>query len=575
MKDVFTVIAGRAGNRQYVADSDKDPIDHKADDLVQIRDQLWEHVQYNHIRDGIDWITPKELHRGMMLDPAKLVRDSVANAAHLITTFRKIVKDSFVKDSIFNPITGMGTSVDPGQYNYMNSPVIMDPNQASAFYSSGGIPQVIIDKKAKGVLLNGYTYEGSGWTPDEIKALKEGGELLNVGEAYTNVLRDGLVFGGAFAYPALKLDNAYTTGMDLPEMLAYRDDQGRRLIDKDCIDHFANADRWNCVLVPNYDVTARDYLYPRSIYVPIGGVRVATARGAVVRPKMLPYWDAIRQIGWTTPDFEGWIKPLKAYEIIIASIPIMAQQMSLLMHSIPMDSIVAQDGINQAQQFMSNTQAALDSWSMAQPRAMSMFGELKVIERHYEGFNDLVIVSRQHVAGSCSIPESVIFHTQPTGFSDNKEDVLLKQSEAVKLVSIQVKPQLAPMVRMLALSVFGPDYVDAAGVPILKKLHTLNVLFEVPIMQTPKELADSGTKFMTCLQTAVQAGVPLGAAVPLTKLFFPNVEIPADVMTQINSVAAVYSPEALQTPGGGMRELMRMYPEAALRIQQIMLQEAA
>jgi len=359
--------------------------------------------------------------------------------------------------------------------------------------------------------------------------------------------------------------------MDLQELLHATDENGHPLIAKDCIDHFAVADRWNCVLVPNWDVTARDYLYPRSIYVPIGGVRVATARGAVIRPKMLPYWDAIRQIGWTTPDFEGYIRPLKGYEIVIASIPIMAQQMSLLVHIIPTDSVIAMDGVERAEEFMKANQAALATWSMAQPRAMNSYGELKAIERHYEGFNDLVIVERQHVAASCGIPESVIFHTQPTGFSDNKEDVLLKQSETIRLVGLQVRPQFAPLVRMLALSCFGPDYKDAKGVPILEKLHKLNVQFEVPIVQAAKEKADAGTKFFTCIQTGVNAGMPLDAAMQLAQLFFPDLQVPSDIMTKINQVAAATNAQVMPgTPAGGMRELMRLYPEAAQRISEIM-----
>jgi hypothetical protein len=560
VKNVFKVIAGRAGGEKYVADS-KSPIEHTPDDLRHIRQHLWDQVQYGYLEDGISTVTPDEMLHGMILNTKKIIMDSIAS----VMAAKRLVKDGF-----FNPMTGIGTSEDPGRYNFATSPVIMSPNEASAFYANGGIPQIIIDKKAKGVLLSGYSYEGNRWGPDEVKRLVDYGELLGVRECYVAAMRDGLNFGGSFAYPALKRDNAYTTGMDLGELLTTKDEHGKPLIEKDCIDHFAVADRWNCVLVPNWDVTARDYLYPRSIYVPIGGVRVATARGAVIRPKMLPYWDAIRQIGWTTPDFEGYIRPLKAYEIIIASIPIMAQQMSLLVHTMPLDSVIFQDGVERANEIMQANQKSLASWSMAQPRAVNNFGELKAIERHYEGFNDLVIVSRQHVAASCGIPESVLFHTQPTGFSDNKEDVLLKQSETIRLIGNEVKPQFAPLVRMLALSCFGPDYVDAQGVKIMDKLANLNVLFEVPIVQSAEKKAEAGTKFSTCIQTLTNSGVPLNAAFGITKLFFPDIEIPTEVMNQVNAVGGLYGAPGAVTPGGGMRELMRLYPEAAARIQEIM-----
>lgn len=513
---VFQIIADRAG-RGYVGDAKPKPVSHRASDLVEIKEILWQQVGMRYIEDSIDWQTPDEA-----------LRDMIAPMQ-----FRQLMLGPMVKDSFDNPITGIGVwGQDPGRMNFARPPVMMAPMEASAFYSNGGIPQIIIDKKAKGVLLNGYSFEGEGWSVDETKILHDYSEKLGTSEALVNTLRDALMHGGAFLYPAFRKDTPLSTPMSIDDLLR------SGILAQNCIDHWAEADRWNTVLVPNWDITARDYLYPRTLYVPIGGVEVATARAAVVRPRMLDYWGMIRQIGWTTSDFEGWIRPLLGYEIIIAAIPIMAQQMSLLVHTIPLDGIIAQDGVKAAQKFIAENVQAMRSWSMVNPQTVNSFGELKAIERHYEGFNDLIGISRQHVSASCGIPESVLFPAAPTGLADSRgEDVLLKQSETIKLVQESIKPQLNPIARILAISCFGPAYVDAKGVGIMQKLQNIHFSFETPVVRTAEQQADAGQKFAAMIQSLTTAEVPLDMAYETAKLFFPDVEIPKTLTDRIKQVA--------------------------------------
>ena len=187
-------------------------------------------------------------------------RAEVGDSFQTVDEFCKKVHDGF-----WNPRSGIGSQDDPGRYNYAYIPVSMSPQEATAYYASGGIPQTIIDKKAKGTLLNGYTFEGDGWTPDEFKRMHDYGERIGFGVAIADSLRDGLVYGGAIGYPRFKQDTVHTLELTQAELLK------GGFITQHCIDHFVTTDRWNCVLVPNWNVTARDYLTPSHYYVPIGG----------------------------------------------------------------------------------------------------------------------------------------------------------------------------------------------------------------------------------------------------------------------------------------------------------------
>ena len=88
------------------------------------------------------------------------------------------------------------------------------------------------------------------------------------------------------------------------------------------------------------------------MYVPISGISVNAHRSAMLRPKNYLTGGALRQLGWSVSDYEGYMRSIYAYEIMIASIPIMAQQMSLLMYEMPLEGMLATMGITEAKEFM-------------------------------------------------------------------------------------------------------------------------------------------------------------------------------------------------------------------------------
>jgi hypothetical protein len=458
-------------------------------------------------------------------------RAEVGDSFQTLGDFTKHVHDGF-----WNPASGIGSRDDPGTRNYAYIPVSMSPQEATAYYASGGIPAIIIDKKAKGPLLNGYTFEGEGWTPDEFKEMHDYGEQRQFGVAIADSLRDGLIYGGAVAYPRLKQDTVHTLELSMSDLLK------GGWITKDCIDYFVTTDRWNCVIVPNWNVTARDYLTPSHYYIPIGGVKVATERSAIVRPKMLPYWGMLPQIGWGVSDFEGYIPSVLSYQIMMAALTIIFQQMSLLFHQIPIDGLMAQNGMEAAKWLFEHNDEVMKAWSMVHPVTISSAGEVKVVERHFENVDALVKLVMVDIGARSGIPMSVIFADQPKGLADSNEaDVLLKQAESVIKIGITVRPQYRNFCRMLAYSCFGPEYfATALGA---KKLNSLALSFNPPSVQSNKEKAESGGKFADMMQKLVSSDIPVDVALKITLKFFEDIELPKDVMDRLTSI-----PESMSAP---------------------------
>ena len=420
---------------------------------------------------------------------------------------------------------------DPGIYNYSYIPVSMSPQEATSYYASGGIPAVIIDKKAKGALLNGYSFEGDGWEPDEFKRLHDYGEKVRFGKALSDSIRDGLCFGGAVCYPRLKQDTVGTLSMTGGVRALMQE----KLLTANAIDHFVTTDRWNCVLVPNWNVTARDYLNPSHYYIPIGGVKVASDRSAIVRPKELPYWGMLPQIGWGVSDFEGYIPAYLAYRIVIMSIPVIVQQMSLLFHEIPLDGVIAQNGLAAVQELLMHNDQVVRDWSILHPASISSFGKVSAVERHFEGFQEMVQLLQVDVSACAEMPQTVIFPSQAKGLADsNTEDVLLKQAESVQKVGTAVAPQFQNVVQILAVSCFGPEYFDSDEGR--RKLQSLALSFNPPSVQTSAEKAESGGKFADFVQKLTASDLPTHAVLELSKQFFPDIEISDEILSELMGV---------------------------------------
>jgi hypothetical protein len=430
---------------------------------------------------------------------------------------------NLVADSFYNSVNGIGTSFDPGYYNTADIPISLSPNEATSYYASGGIPAMIIDTKAGGMLVNGYRFIGNGWKPEWLEKLKDYADSLGFDRVVRDSNRDGLIFGGSMLVPAFKRDNALTYQMGEKQLIK------EGILKKGCIDYFWHADRWNCVLIPDYNIAASDYLEPKQIFVPISGVSVNTERGSVIRPRQLPYWGTIRQMGWGVSDMESWIRSLLAYEMCITSIPIMAQQMSVMYSHMPMDALIQAGGANAAKALAAELQKQMTTMSNVAPKTFNTALELKVVERNFTGFPELVSILKQDVGAKAELSDSIIFHTSASGFSDNKEDSTIKEAGSIQKVANRVIPQYQNSVRMMVYSLFGPDSEQA------ELADHVRLDFDSPIVLTNEERNQAGATFSAVFTAMITGGLQPGDAMEVGKAFIPDIELPQDVIDRLNA----------------------------------------
>ena len=429
-----------------------------------------------------------------------------------------------VNDGYANPTTGIGTAIDPGMNVDAFIPVSILPSEATAYYANGGIPARIINKKAGCLSLDGVHFECAEFSPDDITRLDDYANECGFSEAYAQGITQSLIFGGDACYPVLDGDNPITMQMTLEQIKARMGDKLK------FIKYWVNADRWNCVFVPDYNITAQDYLYAQSLFIPLGGVRVNTQRMAMIRPQKLPFWGAIQQMGWSTSDFEGWIKDYESYQIMKMSLPIMAQQSSLMYHAMPADGLIIENGPEFAEAFFKKNEQQMREWSMLHPRAINSVGEIKILERTYSGYRDLIKEAELALCASSGVAESILFEEKATGLaSDNRDDVTLKQSEMIRLLFNTVAPSFRNCIELLVCSCFGVNSEQAA------KAKKVQIKADNGFVLSEMDKAQLGTSFTQMAGQFTAMGVPLSVALKVAQKFVPSAEIDDETMEQLTS----------------------------------------
>ena len=488
-----------------------------ATELDQIKDEMAGYVQ--DARPGTQ--TAEEMRKSLICNfPAKLkVRMDKILAEEKLRNTPGIVQDGYA-----NPITGIGTPIDPGMNVDSFIPVSILPSEATAYYANGGVPARIINKKAGCLSLDGLHFECSDLKPEDITELEDYANECGFSDAYAQAITQALIFGGDACYPVLDGDNPITMQLTLEQIKMKMGDK------KKFIRYWVNADRWNCVFVPDYNITAQDYLYARSLFIPLGGVRVNTQRMAMVRPQKLPFWGAIQQMGWSTSDFEGWIKDFESYQIMKMSLPIMAQQSSLMYHAMPADGLIIENGPEFAKQYFKENEEQMRKWSMLHPRAINSVGEIKILERTYSGYRDLLNESRLALCASSGVAESILFEEKATGLaSDNREDVTLKQSEMIRLLFNTTAPSFKNCIELLVCSCFGANSEQA------KHARKVQIKADNGFVLSELEKSQLGTAFTTMAGQFTAMGVPLSTALKVAQKFVPSAEIDEKTMAELTA----------------------------------------
>ena len=510
-KAIFGILASHEKSDTKETQDGYEAITLDAGELEEIKNQMYENVRDGLVQDG-DVQSATEMKQNMLLRTKDKIQQFMDHAQP---------GNPIVQDGYYNPVSGIGTMIDPGLATQSFVPVSITPSEATAYYASGGVPTRVIDKKAGCLSLNGVHFECADLSPEDITELEEYADKCGFTDAYREGVTQALVFGGAAVYPMFEGDSPLMTQKSKKELLG-------TLPEKNFIKYWVTADRWNVVFVPDYNITAQDYLYARSIFVPLGGCRVNTQRVAMIRPRKLPFWGAIRQMGWSTSDFEGWIKDYESYEIMKASLPIMAQQMSLMYHTFPADGMIIENGPEYAKQFFKQNEKEMRDWSMLHPKAINSIGEIKVIERSYSGFQQLISEARLALCSSASVPESILFAEKSTGLaSDNKDDVELKQSEAIRLLFNNVAPAFQNCIEFLVYSCFGKNSEQA------KHAREVKIAADNGVVLSDQDKAQLGSAFSQIVGSFVSVGVPLSTAADIAKKFVPSAELDDDTMAAL------------------------------------------
>jgi hypothetical protein len=512
-KKIFNVLASRESDEITKDSATEITLD--AGELQTIRDTLYEEVKSNLGEvQSLD-----EMKQSLVIDTKKLVNTSLTKAKEELMLMKN---QGIVQDGYYNPISGIGTSIDPGIHTKSFIPVSMSPSEATSYYASGGIPAKVINKKSGCLNLDGIKFEGKDWSPEELTQLADYAQECGFAEAKAQADVNALIYGGAIVYPKFENDNPILTQKNINEILAAQTKE------KDFIKYWVNVDRWNCVFVPETNITLQDYMYARSVFIPLGGERVNTQRCAMVRPNKQPFWSAIAQMGWSTSDFEGWVKDFESYAIMKASLPIMAQQMSLMYHSFPADGLIIENGPKYAEQFFKKNEAEMRDWSMLNPKAINSVGEIKILDRTYSGFKDLIQESKIAFAAGCGIPESVLFAEKPSGLaSDNSNDVELKQSETIRLLFNNIAPSYKNCIELLVYSCFGRNSDQA------KKAKNVRFAPDTGIIVSDQDKAQLGQAFAAIQGQLIGTGWPLKEAVTMAQKFVPSAEIDNNIMNAL------------------------------------------
>lgn len=437
-----------------------------------------------------------------------------------IQTPKEVRDEMFVKiagDALINHKNGIGTMLDPSVYTHSQIPVMMGPWEGSAVYAPGGLPATIIDKKARGMVMHGASFKSENkkvWTNDKIEQMEAAAETTGFNDQVSDASADAYIYGGSILYPVFKRDTPSS----------YLRDLNKSRLETGCIKRWVSTDRWNTVVVPSYIVTDEDYLHPRTLYIPQGALEINTSRVAMIKPKPVPYWVSLYNIGWAPSDMSGWLRSYYGYEITCQSIPVMAQQMSLILYKMPLDALNATIGPDKVKQLMEINEEKMAEWSAVDPKAVNMVGDVEVVDRTYSGFEQFIGAMKSNLASQAELPEPVLWHTPNKGFSDNTTESLLKQSETLQMKQRFLERCLKPCTDALIAHVFGTDSEEWIHRDELK------MTFSKPVISTEKDLAEVGARFAASVSSFVNAGVSPDVAIQLSSQFFPTVKITDEIL---------------------------------------------
>jgi hypothetical protein len=432
--------------------------------------------------------------------------DSLADVRRRSSMLAPVVINSYksstpltrqVSDAIFNTATNVGMpGNDPALRTASTFNLYLSPQEAASVYSQKGIPEVILNKKSKSILLNGVKIRNKKLKPPQIEALGNAIVKRSFSSKLVEAVLGSLIYGGSLFFPMFKKDTPLSSYMSIEQLIKYG------IVGKDCIDRFVVLDRWNTVHIPNWNPTSAEFTNPKQYYIPFLGSYVNGERCARVNTApQVGYWAQLSTLGWGLSDIPGWIESVYNYYSVMGAIPTMLSQMSVLVRTIDPSSILATEGFGVLQKEDYFTTVSVREASVNNPISLDVIGDIKAIQRDFAEVPALVRLLRQDVGGRSLLPEEVMWSSERGAFAsgDSAESAQEKQWEGIKYIHRDVAEQCRNVAMLLVIDTLGTDK------EVLEALPYTVLEFDNPIVANAEaraSIADSLGKAALSLRGA-------------------------------------------------------------------------
>jgi hypothetical protein len=454
---------------------------------------------------------------GQPLDSLKDVKERSAKLVPLIlNNFQsKVPLTEKVRDSIYRGVVAGGGGTggianprnmngvrgqDPNTATYSVPNIWISPYEAASIYSQEGVPQTIINKKSKSILLNGVKIKNPRLDPKQIDLVYEDIIKNGLAESIANSTGSSLIYGGGLLYPMFKKDSPLTMNMPVQALARYG------IVRKGCIARWVELDRWNTVHIPNWNPTASDFQYPKKYYIPFAGVDVNGERCArIVTAPQPGYYGVLLTMGWGVSDIPGWIESVYNYYNVMAAIPTMINQMSIIVRTFEVEGPLATEGMNMMDDLDYENTIHVREASMNNPISLDVVGKLQAIQRDFAEVPGLVRLIRQDVGGRANIAEELIWSSERGQFSsgDTTEGALEKLWENNKYIHKDVAHQLRNIVQIEIINALGLDR------DVLSALPYTTIEFDNPSLTDAFKKSEFFMNMMKGVFDAAGATVPM------------------------------------------------------------------